>query len=438
MTKANIFHARVDEFWRRGQKFAYLEEKGHVGNIAWQELQSDAKHNWLTEGIRDEFEGFVPVGNKQSKVAISSNAIFKTYSSGVMSGRDAVVYSFDADQLSRRIAQFCDDYNAEVGRYQQRGKPKNLDDFLKNDRIKWSRNLKRDLVNLKFNHFDLSNLREACYRPFTKKYLYLGEMIVDELGKNKQFFPSLSKDENSAVCISGIGFRSPFSVLVVNSPADWHLCASSDSFQCFPFYIYNEDGTNRRENITDWALEKFRTHYGDESISKWDIFHYVYAVLHHPLYRERYAANLKRELPRVPYAPDFRAFASAGARLAELHVNYERQPEYALARTEQTNVALDYRVERMKLDKEAGTLRYNDFITLSGIPPETFDYRLGNRSALEWVVDQYQVSTDRRSGITNDPNRPDDPEYILRLVGQVVTVSLETGKLVRSLPSLGV
>jgi predicted helicase len=219
---------------------------------------------------------------------------------------------------------------------------------------------------------------------------------------------------------------------------DLHLTGAGSSTQCFPFYIYNEDGTNRRENVTDWALEKFRAHYGDESISKWDIFHYVYAVLHHPLYRERYAANLKRELPRVPYAPDFRAFASAGARLAELHVNYERQPEYTLARTEQTNVALDYRVERMKLDKEACTLCYNDFLTLSGIPPETFDYRLGNRSALEWVVDQYQLSTDRRNGITNDPNRADDPTYILRLVGQVVTVSLETQRIVRTLPALGV
>ena len=208
--------------------------------------------------------------------------------------------------------------------------------------------------------------------------------------------------------------------------------------QSFPFYSYDEDGTNRRENITDWALERFRGEYKDSSITKWDIFHYVYAVLHHPVYRERYAANLKRELPRVPFAPDFRAFADAGARLAEMHVGYEEQPEYPLERVEQPGAALDWRVEKMRLSKDKRSLRYNEFLTLDGIPAEAFEYRLGNRSALEWVIDQYQVTTDKRSGITNDPNRADDPSYIVRLVGQVITVSVETQSIVRALPNLGI
>jgi predicted helicase len=206
--------------------------------------------------------------------------------------------------------------------------------------------------------------------------------------------------------------------------------------QCFPFYTYNEDGTNRRENITDWALEQFRTHYKNKAITKWDIFHYVYALLHHPLYRERYAANLKRELPRIPFAPEFKAFAEIGKRLAEIHVGYEQQPEYPLERIEAPDKPLDWRVERMKLSKDKRSLIYNDFLTLSGIPSEVFEYRLGNRSALNWIIDQYQVSTDKRSGITNDPNRADDSEYIVRLIGQVITVSLETVKLVRQLPRL--
>jgi predicted helicase len=226
--------------------------------------------------------------------------------------------------------------------------------------------------------------------------------------------------------------------LTVNKFPELHLCASTDTFQCFPFYIYDENGANRRENITDWALERFRGQYGDASISKWDIFHYVYAVLHHPVYRERYAANLKRELPRVPFAPDFRGFARAGARLAELHVNYEQQPEYPLERVETPGAAVSWRVERMRLSKDRRQIVYNEFLTLAGVPAEAFEYRLGNRSALEWVVDQYQVTTDRRSGITNDPNRDDDPQYILRLVGQVITVSLETVSIVRALPELGV
>jgi len=132
----------------------------------------------------------------------------------------------------------------------------------------------------------------------------------------------------------------------------------------------------------------------------------------------------------------FRAFVHAGRRLAEIHVHYERQPEHPLIKKEKEGEKLDYRVEKMRLSKDKTTLTYNQFLTLSGIPPETYEYRLGNRSALEWVIDQYQVSTDKRSGITNDPNRADDPTYILRLIGQVVSVSLETVKIVRSLPPL--
>ncbi len=219
-----------------------------------------------------------------------------------------------------------------------------------------------------------------------------------------------------------------------------------EKIQCFPFYTYNEDGTNRRENITDWALAAFRKAYGDtkyeirdtseesalnsslvtqhSSLDKWAIFHYIYALLHHPAYRETYAANLRRELPRIPFVRDFWAYARAGARLAELHVHYEQQPEYPLARVENPDEPLDWRVEKMRLSKDKTQLRYNDFLTLGGIPAAAFDYRLGNRSALEWVIDQYRVTTDKRSGITNDPNRADDPQYIVRLIGQVVAVSI--------------
>ncbi|OQX02020.1 MAG: helicase, partial [Desulfobacteraceae bacterium IS3] len=207
--------------------------------------------------------------------------------------------------------------------------------------------------------------------------------------------------------------------------------------QCFPFYTYNEDGSNRKENITDWALSEYRNHYKDNSISKWDVFHYIYGLLHSPQYREKYAANLKRELPRIPFAPDFRVFADAGRKLSELHVNYENQPEFPLQLVEIKNERLDWRVEKMRLSKDKTAIIYNNFLTLSGIPKETYQYRLGNRSALEWIIDQYQVKTDKRSGIVNDPNRADDPQYIVKLIGKVVTVSLETVKIVKELPGIG-
>ena len=213
---------------------------------------------------------------------------------------------------------------------------------------------------------------------------------------------------------------------------DVHLTGDS---QCFPFYTYDEDGINRQENITDWALTEFQTHYNDNTITKWDIFHYTYGLLHHPVYREKYEMNLKRDLPHIPFAEDFWGFANAGAQLADLHVNYESVPKYdGLKYIETEDMTVDWRVERMKLSKDKTQLKYNDFLTLDGIPAEVYEYRLGTRSALEWVVDQYRVKTDKRSGIVNDPNRVDQPRYIVDLVERVITVSLKTVEIVNNLP----
>jgi predicted helicase len=242
--------------------------------------------------------------------------------------------------------------------------------------------------------------------------------------------------KNFTIVISDIGFRSPiFNALMTDCIADLHLTAASDSHQCFPFYTYDEDGSNRRENITDWALARFREHYADDSINKWDLFHYVYGVLHAPDYRETFADNLKLELPRIPFRADFHAFARAGRRLADLHVGYEKVEPWPLRYVYAEGVPLSYHVEKMRLNKEKTALVVNDSLTLADIPPEVFDYRLGNRSALDWVIDQHQLKTDKRSGITSDPNRPDDPEAIVRLVSQVVRVSVQTVALVRSLPA---
>jgi predicted helicase len=226
----------------------------------------------------------------------------------------------------------------------------------------------------------------------------------------------------------------PFSSQITNYIPCLHY--GGRQTQSFPFYTYDEDGTNRQENITDWALDAFRQKYQNPAISKWDIFYYIYALLHHPTYREKYSDNLKRELPRIPYAPDFDSFANAGKRLAEIHINYEQQPEYPLKFIENNEVPLNWRVEKMKLSKDKTQLIYNDFLTLAGIPPKTFEYRLGNRSALDWIIDRYQVSVDKRSGIENNPNRLDDEPYIVRLIGQVITVSLETVDIVNNLPPL--
>lgn len=261
-------------------------------------------------------------------------------------------------------------------------------------------------------------------------------MLNEEVYQYPYFLPNAeSEGENRLICVPGIGNRKGFGTLATDKILGLDL--AFEKVQCFPFYTYAEDGSQRRENISDWALAQFRSHYADGSIDKWAIFHFVYALLHHPAYREKYAANLRRALPRIPFAPDFWPFAQAGAALAELHVNYESQPEYPLDWVENPDAAMSFRVEKMKLSRDKTSLQYNDFLTLDRIPPAVFDYKLGNRSALEWVIDRYRVRTDKRSAIVNDPNAyADDPQYIVKLIGKVVTVSVETVAIVDGLPAL--
>ena len=414
-----------------------------------------------------EFAGFVPLGTKLAKAADSTSpqTVFKVFSGGVKTNRDEVAYDFDRDVLRDRVRRFIDDYNGEVDRYKRSGGKQPVDEFVRYDKIKWSGSLKVNLERGVYAPFDESRVRIALYRPFCRRYLFFDRFVNERVYVMPSIFPTPATEmENRIIITSDLAFRSPtVSALVVGTLADLHVCAAVDAHQCFPFYVYDEDGTNRRENITDWALEHFRKHYDDKKITKWDIFYYVYGVLHHPEYRAKYAENLKRELPRIPLAKDFWGFSKAGKELARLHIEYEKLEPWPLKFIETTAVAavsdrrpavgtpplqkaerrsalqipLSYRVEdKMRLAKDHRSLKVNDSLTLGGIPPETFEYRLGNRSALEWVIDQYQVTEDKHSGIRSDPNRPDDPEYIVRLVGQVIRVSLETVKLVKSLPAL--
>ena len=330
-------------------------------------------------------------------------------------------------------------YNAEVDRWKRReNRNANVDDFVEygDKRISWSSSLKQKLKGGQIAEFAEAKIRQSLYRPFTKSNLYFDRLMNDRVGVFPSIFPMPEAEtENRVIIVPSAGGRSDY----------WCFCAdvtpsltltSIDGSQCFPFYTYDEDSRNRRENVTDWALTQFRSHYQDDAITKWDIFHYVYGLLHHLDYRELYQVNLKRDLPRLPYAPDFWTFAKAGARLAEIHVGYEEQREYQLNLIENPELKLNWRVEKMKLSKDKMQIVYNDFLTLDGIPPEALDYRLGNRSALEWVIDQYRIKTDKRSGIINDPNREDDPQYIVKLIRKVVTVSLKTVKIVEGLPEL--
>jgi predicted helicase len=436
--RATIFYYKADDNHNKAEKLAFLRSASNISNVEWQLLYPDERFTWITENLRTEFEVFLPIGTKEGKASIESltKTLFWTYTNGVKTNRDNWVYDFQELSLTQKIIRFIDTYNGEVDRWKRIGEPIEVDDFVLSDdtKIKWSRDLKSDLRRKRYAHFHTEKIRHSLYRPYTKKYYFFDAILSQDIFLHPRFFPTPSSElENILVCVPGLGDRKGFGCLATNTTPNMDL--AFEKVQCFPYYTYAEDGSNRRENITDWALKQFQAKYG-EQVSKWDIFHYVYGMLHHPQYRERYAENLKRDLPHIPLIANREAFnccVSTGKALMNLHLNYEHETEYKLNWHENEDMPFSWRVEKMRLTPDKTAIVVNESLTLSGIPPECSQYRLGNRSALEWVIDQYQVSTDKRSGIVSDPNSLDDEEYIVRLVGKVITVSVETVKLVDDL-----
>jgi len=302
------------------------------------------------------------------------------------------------------MKNFIASYNAEVHRH------KSDPHAVWPDSLKWSRDLKQDALRGRLAEFADSKIRSSLYRPFTKKYLYFDRVMNEEIYQ-------WQKISGRILCLTDVASEKPFMSIACESIADLPLVGAGSSTQCFLLSHLNES-----------ALAQFRQRYSNNSITKDDIFHYIYAVLHHPAYRARYAENLKRELARIPFAPDFEAFARAGKELARLHVGYESLEPFPLECIERKDVPFSQYVTKMKLGKDRTSIQVNDSLTLAGLPVEAFDYKLGSKSAVEWIIDQYEVKGE------SDPNRQDDPGYIVRLVGQVVRVSVETVRIVNSLP----
>ncbi|HAE59909.1 MAG TPA: DNA helicase [Anaerolineae bacterium] len=456
-----VFYKTVDFRSTRAEKFSLLEKAQVAGNLDWQELKPDNRFTWMTEGLQDDFETFMPMGSKEAKSG-KGNAIFNLFSGGVKTNRDAWAYNFSADEVKTNIKRMLDVYNEHVLRWGRSFQKASINDFVLSDdeKISWSEGLKNGIERQLYLEFEEQNVRPALYRPFVSHSVYFSPIVTERRYQFPDIFPKL-ETENLVIWLK-VGSEWPMFALMTDKISD---VLPQGGSQCFPFYIYDEDGSNRRENISDWALAQFNDHYvvgatrpgltgapssqetghnGATSgldgsplpISKWDIFHYVYALLHSPAYREKYAANLKRDLPHIPFVDSvekFWQYVEAGKQLAELHVNYEQQAQYPLEMVENAEAHLDWRVEKMRLSKDKTEIQYNDFLTLRGIPAEAFEYRLGNRSALDWVIDQYRVTEDKRSKIVNDPNDSDDPQYIVRLVRKLVTVSVETVRIVKGL-----
>ncbi len=305
-SEARLHYYRLPDFARKEEKLDFLSENS-LSTVDWRRLVPNQKHTWLRTDTEDEFASYVPIGSKEAKRAKPDNAktIFKTYSGGVKTNRDVYVYDFQFDPLAKRMKRFVDDYNSQVDKYKRQNPKPNIDDFVDNDKIAWSRDLKLDLKRGNYANYSPDKVRNSLYRPFAKKQLFFDRVLNEEVYQQPAYFPDVqSEAQNTLLCVGSVGIEKPFYSTLVNCVPNLSFVGFGGACQCFPFYTYDEDGSNRTENITDWALDQFRSHYDDPAISKWDIFYYVYGLLHHPGYRERYALDLKRNLPRIPFAPE--------------------------------------------------------------------------------------------------------------------------------------
>lgn len=424
-----IFYARRPEMETAAEKLSFLQN-ARIGDMAFEEVVPDAKHNWINLTSND-FDTMIPLASKDAKAAnatAKTRAVFKTFGFGVSTNRDEWAYSDSQHVLAEKMKFF-------IGRYEGEKIPG------ADTSIKWSRNLKRRHEQGKREPFNAKNIVRAAYRPYYVPYIYDSRVFIDELGIRE----SLSSSALSIVFTDPTA-QKPWLACAVSGIPDLHFVGAAAGGICVP-YSSVTDG-HVFDNITDWALKQFTEHYKPETgggkgarrITKQAIFHYCYAVLHDPVYREKYAQNLKREFPRIPFYPNFWQWAGWGGALMDLHIGYEAVDPYPLLRTdipdERARAAGQPPKAMLRADKEAGRIRLDSETTLAGVPPEAWDYVLGNRSALEWVLDQYKEKKPKDPTIREkfDTYRfADYKEKVIDLLLRVTTVSVETMALRRQI-----
>lgn len=437
----------IGDYLSREEKLEKIVKFSSVAGIeiakGWQAITPDENGNWINQG-QDGFQKFIALASKDGSEA----SLFPVYSSGMKTNRDAWCYNSSKQQLASTTKESIDFFNSLDRIYvpsSDEGK------------FKWCQKTLGDLAGGKKYVLDKSKLRVSHYRPFCRQWLYMDSRLNWSKYLTDRYFPD-QQTENRVICASAPGFRGEFSVLMSDVLPSIHFGDMSGA-QCFPLYVFeqnthvdglfDQDTADSKDGVSDTGLEHFKATYSGEKISKEDLFYYVYGVLHSPDYRERYADNLSKELPRIPTvkkAADFWAFSKAGRALADIHLNYETVEPYTLTIEAKGMLSdADYRVEKMKLAKKGDktTVIYNPRITLKGIPEAAWDYVVNGKAALDWVMERQAVRTDKASGIVNDANdwaveTMGNPKYPLELFQRVVTVSLETQKIVKSLPALDI
>jgi len=473
--RGKIYLHDIGDYLGREEKLDIITSFRSISGIsqkgAWTEISPDEHGDWI--GQRDNsFNQFITLGSKKTGLAI-----FEKYSMGIKTNRDAWVYNFSKQKLALNTKNMIGFFNDESERYRDacsapvKNKVLDVEGFINTDatKISWSRALRADIAKNKLYKHDESRIITGIYRPFCKMHVYFDKSLVNDMALNPKLYPDAA--ENKVIYVSGSGNSgAAFSVIMVDALPDLNMQHSGG--QGFPLYFY--EGTDnqtkvgtaspglfdepsqsnvkkRCDAITDKGLAYFSVVYPAEVISKEDLFYYVYGLLHSIEYREKYSDNLSKELPRIPAvktAADFWAYSKAGRALADLHVNYETVAMYPANVQSSAGSDSDYLVTKMKYgkkgkDKDLSTLHYNAKITITGIPLQAYDYVVNGKPALDWIVERQSVSIHKDSGITNDANdwaveTMNNPKYPLELFLRVVTVSLETMRIVEALPPLDI
>ncbi len=424
--ECSIHYVRREDAELAKDKLTYLSG-AKLDSIAFDGILPDERNDWLNQSDSD-FEQLIPVADRQTKLGktvAEEQAVFGLYSLGVVTNRDEWVYDFDAENLGRKVRAFINLY--EESRAKHGGKE--VDDATLGTAIKWTRDLKRQLRLDIPNIFDRVSIQQTLYRPFVNKPLYFHQRLNEMQYQIPRIFPTGNVGENKVICFSGTSSSKPFHVLVTDK---LFSLDTLEKTQCLPLYRYTADG-ERVSNITEWGLRQFREHYGDESITAEDIFAYTYALLHDPEYRERYALDLLREFPRLPFYADFREWALMGQELLDLHVGFESVEPYPLERVEQSGPAGK---AVLRAEKERGVIVLDGKTTLTGVPESAWRYRLGSRSALEWVLDQYKERKPKDPTIAarfNTYRFADHKERVIDLLRRVCAVSVRTVEIVEDM-----
>jgi predicted helicase len=451
--KATINYRDIGDYLSHEDKLAIVRDFGSVSNaeMDWKILKPNEHGDWINQRS-ESFINFIPV-EPDKKFNIKSQTYFTLNSMGVGSSRDAWVYNFSIQSVKNNMERMVTFYNKQVNDYKI---SKNVDikDFIETDtkKISWSSSLIPKIEKGEHAIFEEEKVYSALYRPFVKQYIYYGDKMIHRRGQTDNLFPKASS-ENIVICISP-SQNDGIAVLMTNKIADLHFNGDT---QCFPLYYYEEGEKaqsslfdvasdskyTRRDAISDFIYERAKMQYG-KSVTKEDIFYYVYGILHSQNYRKEFANDLKKKLPHIPLveAPkEFWAFNKAGRRLADLHINYEAVPAYkgVIVKGEDSNL---FKAEKMRFPKkdQKDIIIFNSKITISDIPPEAYEYVVNGKSAIEWIMDRYQVKVDKASGIKNDPNDwaedVGNPRYILDLLLSIINVSVQTVEIVNKLPKL--